>query len=171
MTEQVLLLRGINVGGHGKLPMAELRRLLDELGAGGALTHLQSGNAVCPKPVDTHALAESIETAHGFRPAIMAITDWHARVATNPFATDQPKALHGFFHDGPPLNAAPMQALLSPSERLHATPGVTWLYTPDGFGRSRIATRLERLAGCPVTARNWNTVAAVTALLITLQTP
>lgn len=171
MIGQVLLLRGINVGGHGKLPMADLRGLLDALGAGGAQTHLQSGNAICPRPVDAAAVANQIETSHGFRPAIMTIDDWTARAATNPYPIDPANQLHGFFHDGAPLDTTPMLPHLSPSERLHAAQGVTWLHTPDGFGRSKIATRLERLAGCRVTARNWNTVAAITAMLDALQDP
>ncbi|UWQ95670.1 DUF1697 domain-containing protein [Rhodobacteraceae bacterium M385] len=171
MSAQVILLRGINVGGHGKLPMADLRGLLDDLGAGGAKTHLQSGNAVCLTPVDTEALADAIEAAHGFRPMILSVSDWQNRAATNPFPTDTPKVVHGYFHAGPPLDHTPMQQHLTPNERLHAAPGVTWLHTPDGFGRSKIASRFEHLAGRPVTARNWNTVSAITALLDTLQSP
>lgn len=169
MIGQVLLLRGINVGGHGKLPMADLRALLDALGAGGATTHLQSGNAVCPQPIDLDALTTRIHADHGFRPKIIAINNWNTRATTNPFPTDNPKTLHGYFHDGPPLDTAAMRPILSPTERLRPAPGVTWLHTPDGFGRSKIATKLERLAGRPVTARNWNTVAAITAMTEALQ--
>lgn len=171
MSVQVLLLRGINVGGHHKLPMADLRELLDGIGAGGAQTHLQSGNAVCPQPIDPDALAIRIDTTHGFRPKIIAIGDWNARAATTPFFTDAPKTLHGYFHDGTPLDTTEMLPILSPTERLHAAPGVTWLHTPDGFGTSKIAAKLERLAGRPVTARNWNTVAAITTMIAALQNP
>ena len=167
MSAQVLLLRGINVGGHGKLPMAELRAMLDGLGAGGARTHLQSGNAVCQNAVDVTALADVIEAAKGFRPVIFALdaAEWRARVATNPFPTDPPKALHGFFHDGPALDTGPMAPLLTATERLSSHPGILWLHAPDGIGRSKFAAKAERLAGRPVTARNANTIAALTALL------
>lgn len=171
MTLQVLLLRGINVGGHGKLPMADLRGLLDAIGAGGAKTHLQSGNAVCPAAINPDMLVDQIEASHGFRPKIIAIDDWDARVARNPFPTDFPKALHGYFHDGPPLDPTQMLPILSASEALHPAAGVTWLHTPDGFGTSKIATKLERLAGRPVTARNWNTVSAISAMIEALQNP
>jgi uncharacterized protein (DUF1697 family) len=46
MTTWVLLLRAVNVGAHNKLPMAELRTLLTELGHGEVRTLLNSGNAV-----------------------------------------------------------------------------------------------------------------------------
>lgn len=167
MNAQVLLLRGINVGGHGKLPMADLRDLLDAMGAGGAKTHVQSGNVVCPCAVSPDALAEAIEAQHGFRPHIFAVTaqEWRARVATNPFPTDPGKALHGFFHDGSALDTSVMGPILAKSERLSPQSGVLWLHAPEGIGRSKIATAVERLAKRPVTARNWNTVAAITSLL------
>lgn len=163
MSAQVLLLRGVNVGGHGRLPMAELRAMLDAMGAGGARTHLQSGNAVCPQAIDPQALSARI----AFQPMVLALTatEWRVRVATNPFPTDAPKALHGFFFDGPRPDTSAMTPVLAPSERISSHPGVLWLHAPDGIGRSKFAARAERLAACPVTARNWNTVAALSALL------
>ncbi len=164
MSGQVLLLRGINVGGHGKLPMADLRALLDRLGAHGARTHLQSGNAVCPEPVEPGAVSDQIEANHGFRLMIVSLdaAQWQARIASHSFPTDAPKALHGFFHDGPALDTAPLSPLLGETEQLSSQPGVLWLYTPGGIGRSRVAAKLSR---APVTARNWNTIAAISTLL------
>ena len=46
MTVQIALLRGINVGGHNTLPMADFRKLLERLGAQSCKTYIQSGNAV-----------------------------------------------------------------------------------------------------------------------------
>ena len=167
MTAQVLLLRGINVGGHGKLPMADLRALLEDLGAGTARTHIQSGNAVVASAVDPEALADGIEADHGFRPGVFALpgAEWHSRIAQRPFPED-PKALHLFFlaDDGLP-DPAPLQALAADSEKLAVTAGVIWLWAPDGIGRSKLAAGMERAAGQSLTARNWRTVTAITALL------
>ncbi|MEX3017499.1 DUF1697 domain-containing protein [Gymnodinialimonas hymeniacidonis] len=167
MSAQILLLRGINVGGHGKLPMADLRAMLDDLGAGGAKTHLQSGNAVCPTPINPGDLADRIEAVHGFRRDIIALTaeDWRKRIATNPFPTGLPKTLHGYFHDDAAIDTAPMEAPRDPTEALSSHPGVLWLHTPNGFGTSKLASKIERLAGEPMTARNWNTIAAITTLI------
>lgn len=171
MSPQILLLRGINVGGHGRLPMADLRDMLDTMGAGGALTQLQSGNSVCPQAIDPEDLSEAIAAKHGHRPMVLSLTvaDWLNRTATNPFPTDPAKAVHGFFHSSGTLDTTPMMPVLTSSEGICAAPGVVWLHTPDGIGRSKIAARFERLAGRPVTARNWNTVAAITAMIGTLQ--
>lgn len=68
-----VLLRGINVGGHRKVPMAELRSLLEGLGHENVRTHLQSGNAVittgggAPEGELTAAIEGAIEDRFGFR--------------------------------------------------------------------------------------------------------
>jgi uncharacterized protein (DUF1697 family) len=167
MTAQILLLRGINVGGHGKLPMADLRALLDALGAGGARSHGHAGSVLCPGPVDVDAVIDRIEAGHGFRPVILALSAaaWRARMKSNPFSAEAPGSQHGFFHHGPALDTAALMAKSSATERVAACPGVLWLHAPDGIGRSKLAASVERLAGRPVTARNGNTVAAITELL------
>ena len=50
MESLVLLLRGINVGGHNRLPMSDLQAVLAGLGFDDVRTHLQSGNVVCAGP-------------------------------------------------------------------------------------------------------------------------
>lgn len=167
MTAQVLLLRGINVGGHGKLPMADLRALLLELGAGEARTYIQSGNAVVARAVEPEALADRIEADHGFRPGVFALSagDWRHRLAARPFPED-PK-LHLFFSDDPSLpDLTPLQALASPTEEVAATEGILWLKAPDGIGRSKLAAGMEKVSGRCLTARNWRTVTAISGLLV-----
>ena len=167
MTAQVLLLRGVNVGGHGKLPMAELRALLDDLGAAGARSYIQSGNVVCPNAVDVAALADLIEAEFGFRRPIVhfSATEWHATIATNPFHSENPKAVHGFFHGGGALQTDPMQPFLGESEWISSHPRVLWLHAPDGIGRSKFAAKVDHLAGRAITARSLKTITAVTEIL------
>ncbi|WP_121068334.1 DUF1697 domain-containing protein [Chachezhania antarctica] len=182
MTAQVILLRGINVGGHGTLSMADLKAHLMGLGAERAETYIQSGNAVVTPAVDPEALADRIEAAQGVRPQVFALTaeEWTARVARNPFAarmgTADPKCLHVFFFDGairdpgadrPRL--APFFAVAGPDEEFGHTQGAIWLWAPSGIGRSKLAASMEKLAGIPVTGRNWRTVEAISALVETLR--
>ena len=167
MSGQVLLLRGVNVGGHGKLPMAALRELAQGIGAGRARSWIQSGNLVVDLPIDPAALAGRIEAEFGFRPAVLAIgaEDWRRRLADRPLPGD-PAALHLWFGDDLSLpDLAPLQALAAPDEELAATPGVIWLRAPRGIGRSKLAAAMERTTGRSLTARNWRTVTALTALL------
>ena len=69
----VALLRGINVGGNRRVPMADLRRVITDLGYEGVATHINSGNESCSRPsVGDHlAMANKIEDAlegeFGFR--------------------------------------------------------------------------------------------------------
>lgn len=178
MTVQVILLRGINVGGHGKLPMADLKAHLTALGAEKVETYIQSGNVVLTPAVDAQALADRIEAAQGFRPQVFALSleDWEARIARNPFAdrmaSADPKSLHVFFFDGeiqdpgsdrPRL--APFFQVAAADEEFGYTEGALWLWAPSGIGRSKLATTMEKLAGIPLTARNWRTVEAISALV------
>ena len=167
MSAQVLLLRGVNVGGHGKLPMADLRALLLDLGGGTVRTYIQSGNAVVARAVAAGAVAGAVEAAHGFRPDVLALSEaeWRERVATRAFAED-PKVLHGFFGADLSLpDMAPLEALKGPSEEIAICPGVIWLHAPDGIGRSKLAAGMEKAAGRRLTARNWRSVAAISDLL------
>ncbi len=69
------LLRGINVGGHNKVPMAELRALLTELGYIDLATHLQSGNAIFSSQAPAAALeldiAKAVAARFGVSCAVM----------------------------------------------------------------------------------------------------
>lgn len=64
MPTHVALLRGVNVGGRNKVPMADLRKVLTSLGYTDVATYVQSGNAVfTTERTDTGALAAAIERA------------------------------------------------------------------------------------------------------------
>ena len=58
MTRWVILMRGINVGGHGKLPMASLRDIATDMGGNDVATYIQSGNLVM-----THAETDAVALA------------------------------------------------------------------------------------------------------------
>lgn len=169
MKTWVLLLRGINVGGKHRLPMAALRHHLQALKLEQIKTYIQTGNAVFQASKDTAAalptrLASIIEQHHGFRPHVFVLSkDQLATVITaNPFpeAEGAPKTLHVFFLASAPV--APKIEVLNevkaPSERFHLADEVFYLHTPEGFGRSKLAARIERGLGVDLTARNWRTV-------------
>ncbi|MCB1492582.1 MAG: DUF1697 domain-containing protein, partial [Rhodobiaceae bacterium] len=63
MTAFVALLRGINVGGHGKLAMTELADLCRALGHGDVRTYIQSGNVVFSSPAPEKAVKAGMEQA------------------------------------------------------------------------------------------------------------
>jgi uncharacterized protein (DUF1697 family) len=166
VTAFVLLLRGINVGGAGKLPMPALKVALEGLGCAAVATYIQSGNAVFRADRDRAGLAEAIGDAiaavHGFRPAVFLLTtaELAAALAANPWpeAEADAKPMHIFFHDGTAQpDTAALDALLVPGEAWHMTPDVLYFRAPAGIGRSKFAEKLPRHFKARMTARNLNT--------------
>lgn len=170
MSTRILLLRGINVGGSGQLPMKELVGLLESLGLRNVQTYIQSGNAVFDDPEDrdsglAEVITSAIEDQHGFRPhsLLLSANHLHQAAESNPFpeAESNPKSVHLFFLSAPPdvPDVDALTAAKSPSERFQLTDKVFYLYAPDGVGRSKLAAKAEKILGVPTTARNWRTVA------------
>jgi uncharacterized protein (DUF1697 family) len=167
MQKYIALFRGINVGGKNILPMKELVSILESMGAVDVKTYIQSGNAVfTSSQVLTQSWCQGFEVAiqkeRGFTPKILLLTkkELDRAIANNPFPTEDGKTLHCFF-----LSAQVEQIFLqqivqikASSEKTYLKEQVFYLYTPEGFGRSKLAARAEKLLGVPATARNWNTV-------------
>lgn len=163
----IVLLRGINVGGRNELLMAEFRDVLTGLGASDVKTYIQSGNAVMRGAIEGEAIGAAIEGAKGFCPSVMVLSRavFVAVAAANPFPDVEGKTLHIWFLAGAPVfDTAKANELATPSEKFHVTDSAIYLHAPDGIGRSKLAAKMEALAGVPATARNWNTVSKLISL-------
>lgn len=169
MTTYIALLRGINIIGRNSLPMAELRGLFEANGCRDVRTYIQSGNVIFRRPTgDTARLAARVTGAvaakRGFEPRVLVVTEQELRRAAkaNPFpeADANPRSLHLFFLAARPPrpDITALEALRTATERFALRGKVFYLHTPDGFGRSKLADRAERLLGVDATARNWRTV-------------
>ncbi|MBT2405056.1 MULTISPECIES: DUF1697 domain-containing protein [unclassified Streptomyces] len=172
------LLRGINVGGSRKVPMAELREVLEGLGHADVQTYLQSGNVVFSSTKkDPVALARELEAAieahFGFKVSCLVLDGAYLRAVADacpfPAAELEGKQLHAsFFSEQPPEDR--FAAIDGPSylpEEFRIGDRVVYLYAPNGLGRSKLAEALNRPAvvkGIDVTSRNWNTVAKLVEL-------
>ena len=175
-TTGIALLRGINVGGKGRLAMKDLVSLLEGLGLESVRTYVQSGNAVFrdPRGADPESLAERIgaevQRRHGFEPAVLVldIRRLEKAVAGNPFpeAVDEPKSLHANFlaaePDAPDL--AGLERLKSHSERFALRGRVLYVHAPDGIARSKLVAGAEKRLGVPMTGRNWRSVTKILEL-------
>ena len=110
MPTHVALLRGINVGGHNKVAMAELREVVSSLGHGDVATYIQSGNVVFTSDQsDTAALAAALEQAIATslsvpaRVVVLSREDLAQVARDNPYAGEpNPKAVHAVFLSGEP---------------------------------------------------------------------
>ncbi len=171
MNTYVALLRGVNVGGHKKIAMAELRSFAADLGLGDARTLLQSGNLVFRSAIADAAEVERMlereaERRLGLDTVFFVRTEaeWRQVVGANPFpetARDDPSHLLVLFFREPPGAAAirALREVISGPEVVRA--GVREIYTvyPAGIGRSKLTNALiEKRIGGACTGRNWNTV-------------
>ena len=166
--KSVILLRGINVGGHGKLPMKELCGMLEALGAVEPQSYIQSGNVVIEGVVAPEMLAAAIEAAKGFRPSVMVFAKADFMRLTEESVFDEPdgKLLHIWFTASAfTFDQEKADSLMAESERLHVTERAIWLHAPSGIGRSKLAAKVEALAGVACTARNMNTVRKLREML------
>ena len=188
MASHVALLRGINVGGRNKVPMADLRQVVASLGHTAITTYIQSGNVLFDTPeTDTAKLAAALETAIGERFGIWASVVVLSRdelagvLAANPYQDEpNPKLVHVVF-----LNADLPQDLLDriaaaesavaakgSRDTVQAASHALFLHTPDGSGTSELAQVLFRIISPPAmqkqalaaTARNWATSAKLLSL-------
>jgi uncharacterized protein (DUF1697 family) len=169
MKTSIALVRGINVGGKGLLPMKELVAILESLGCHDVKTYIQSGNAVFQHKCDVAAglasqVTARIASSRGFAPLVLVLeaTALAKVVAANPFpeAAAEPKSLHAFFLDAKPAQAklASLANLQSKTERFELRGSVLYLHAPEGIGRSKLAKNVERQLGVAATGRNWRTV-------------
>lgn len=177
MPRYALLLRGVNVGRSGRLPMPDLRRLLEDLGHTDVATYLQSGNAVVTSPLRSRTkIAEQVQRAlvdqRGLSTAVLVRTaDQLAQmIDNNPYphaARDTPKLLHAAFLGAEPAPSA-VHALAAQSyepDECSLRPGVLYLSFAKNVHESRMATDAGKRLAVPATARNWNTVLALRQLL------
>jgi uncharacterized protein (DUF1697 family) len=166
VTRSVVLLRGVNVGGHNRISMADLRTLLEGVGCRDVRTYVQSGNAVVDHeaaPAELERVVAAALAGHGVPVPVMVRTGEElARVVeASPWTDLDPKRFHVAFLSGDPdpakVAAIDHEALLP--ERVVVGERVLYLDHALGAGRS---TGLDRLRlGVDATARNWRTVNAL----------
>jgi len=174
MTSYVALLRGINVGGSNKVPMADLRAMFAALGFDDAQTYIQSGNVVFSADAKEAALVAQLEAAimKRFSLQIPVVVRSKAQLAAvlaaDPFPDAAPNMAHVAFLSGKP-SAKAVAALdpnRSPPDEFLVAGREVYLHYPDGSGRSKLtADYLERTLGVRATARNRNTVTKLLALM------
>ena len=170
---QIALLRGINVGGRNRLPMADLRAAMEGLGLQDVQTHIQSGNAVFRGPGDCGPrIAAAIEDRFGFCPQVMVIdaVKYRGIVADNPFAAagsaDGASVHIGFLAQAAQgADRVKLAELAAGDEAFHLTDTAFYLHAPSGIGRSKLAARAEKQLGVAMTMRNQRVAEAVANLL------
>jgi uncharacterized protein (DUF1697 family) len=169
MKRWVALLRAVNLGGRNKVPMAELRRVLEDAGCDSVLTYIQSGNAVFAHDApDPRALEAAVADAFDVQTTIVLRTAGQIRslAGAHPFGADTARSFVAFLAAKP--KPAALRALaeldIAPDRFERIGPDIA-LHFPTGYqGATLTAAVLEKQLGVAATARNWRTVAKLADL-------
>ena len=167
----ISMLRGINVGGHKRIKMDQLRNSLEALGLNDVKTYIQSGNVVF-KTAKTFpaALSKKIETkiagGVGFPVSVITRTSGEMEniIKSNPFLKApgiDPEKLHVAFLSQPPAASAlkKLEVLMLAADQSRCLGQELYLYLPNGVsGSILMKTPLDRVLAVVTTTRNWRTV-------------
>jgi len=161
MTKYVALLRAVNVGGTGKLPMTELKAMCDSSGFVNARTYIASGNVVFESKLAESAVKAKLEkclASYAGKPVEVLVRtgpEMAAILAKNPFKSRAPNATVAIFLDERPPKDA-LKTITGQAEEEVAL-GTREIYVHYGAGMGR--SKLKIPAAKRGTARNMNTVA------------
>lgn len=171
METYICLLRGINVGGHKKIKMAELREQLGELSFTNIRTYIQSGNIIFQSEEDSLGvlaanIREKIASHYPFTVPVQvwSLPQWGYIRSHNPYLPDWEEdiaKLHVTL-----LSDSPEESRINDLSKVHFPPDlfiykdkVVYLCCPKGYGRTKLTNSFwERRLGVEATTRNWKTV-------------
>jgi uncharacterized protein (DUF1697 family) len=171
------LLRGVNVGGHNRLPMADLRAALTAAGLTDVRTYIQSGNAVFDvDEADVHdetslasLVSAAITSATGLTVPVVirpvAELEWIAGAHPDAGGEIPEKWLHVFVLDGPTSCDAMLDVERFRPDRVVVGDREVFVAYPAGSGRSKLTSEVvERAFGVTATARNLTTLEHIVVL-------
>ncbi len=177
MTESraAFLLRGINVGGHRRVPMADLRAVAASVGFEEPRTYVASGNLVAGVRGDLRTaaarLADALAERFGFAVDVVArdAAAWARYLADDPFPDVDAANRVLLYLPRDPVPASALEALtarLGPAERAAPTTDGVWVFHADGAGTSKLTPKaIDAAFASPTTGRNRRTVAAIAGLM------
>lgn len=169
----IALLRGINVGGHNKVPMAELRDTLSKAGLKNVQTYIQSGNIVFEtsenKVVAENLIQKTILDQFGFEIPVLVKTRIEIKTIFDGSPFDSEKKLKSYFiifNKIPELdNLKVTQQIILENEEVIVTANALYLYSTLGMGKSKFNMKtFERKLNVTGTSRNYNTMLKLLSL-------
>lgn len=174
MKTYIALLKGINVGGHKKIPMAELRELLTKSGFENVQTYIQSGNVVFQSSKgDILAIEKKIQKDildyFGFEVSVLVMTPLELKriFDTSPFSEEKKKASYFMMlHDTPTDNLVKIASeKVYEGEAYKIIKNCIYYFCDKGLGQSKFdANFFERQLKTFTTARNYNTMVKLLSL-------
>jgi uncharacterized protein (DUF1697 family) len=171
MPTLVAMLRGINVGSHNRLSMADLGGVVESAGGEHVRTYVQSGNVVFDGRLAARSdaaavIAAALQRTNGLTVEVItrSASELAKLAATPRFAEADLASLHVTF-----LDRAPDAERVAAIDRARFEPDVfevvgreVHLHCPNGYGRSKLSNAFfEKRLGVAATTRNWKTVTAL----------
>lgn len=174
---RVALLRGINLGKAKRVAMADLRALVEGLGYRDVRTWLNSGNVVFTVPEEMEGddpaagIRAAMERELGIAALVVVLrgSEVAAAAGAHPLedVADDPARLLVSVPATPEGvgRLAPLEGEDWAPEALAVGERVAWLWCPEGIRESGLAAAVERALDGEVTARNWNTMTRLAAMV------
>lgn len=173
MPTYVILLRAVNLGGYGRVSMADFRKMLTDLGFTRVETYIQSGNAVVQTKGSAAKVAEAVSTGLesmlGASPGVVVRTHEQLErvIEENPFAREAADGtkVHVAFLAGPARAEAKgaLERIVQQNphrrDRYYLAGDHIYFHLPDGAADTKFTGKaLDKALGVMRTGRNWNTV-------------
>jgi len=161
MTRYIALIRAVNVGGTGKLPMADLRAMCVEAGFTRVETYIASGNVIFESESALSRVKAELEArlqAYAGKPVgvvLRTAAEMAAVLKANPFPKVEPKYTYAIFLDHRPPADALNKALGRDGEVMRLGDKEIFVHYPSGMGSSKLRIPAAKMG----TARNMSTIA------------
>ena len=163
MKTYIVLLRGINVSGKNKIPMADLRDLLYDLNFQNVQTYIQSGNIILDSDLDKNVICNiikiGIQDKFGFDVSVLVrtIPEWKTAIENYPFSTENEKIVAFTF-----LNKTTKEKTIEVKnigeDQYKIVDDVVYLYCPSSFGSTKLTNNIiEKKLNVIATTRNMRT--------------
>lgn len=173
MVRSIVLLRGVNVGGHNPLSMEYLRAALTNAGFDEVESYLQSGNlgVTAPGPVDPEHIRRVVRQNFDLDVPVVVVSPAELEVIAmrNPFVREEDdlSKLHVYLLDRHPVTSTP--GTLDPAafgpDRFALDGRALYVHYPHGAARTRLTVgTVEKAFGVTATARNMKTVLRLISL-------
>ena len=174
MKTYIALLRGINVGGHKKIPMAELRELLTKKGLQNVQTYIQSGNVIFQSSgEDKHKLEfkihNAIKTYFGFEVPVLVIFPEELKQIFDDCPFSEENKMISYFmllFDVPKKDLIQeVSEITYPNEFFEISDNSIYFYSSVGYGKAKCSNNFfERKLKITATARNYKTIVKLLSL-------
>ncbi|HLV38647.1 DUF1697 domain-containing protein [Xanthomarina sp.] len=169
----IVLIKGINVGGHKKVPMAELRELLIKSGFENVQTYIQSGNVILDSSEKGNSIEikiqKAIMTHFGFEVSVLVKTrqDLKRIFDACPFSDEEKRSSYFMLlHDAPDDDLIKLASKKTyEGEEYKIINDCIYFFSEKGFGQAKFnASFFERKLKTFATARNYNTMVKLIAM-------